>query len=144
MVPASVSSRSKCPEAGGVWQVQGAERRTMTGAEAVGEEKTGGGVSPRRADLVQSCPRGVSCVRARAPEDLHPQTPRLPEARLEHATRSHEWPRPGAAGRPAVLCARSWPVVPGLHPDHQFEPLHPKAVPAFGYSVRQRPDHRPQ
>lgn len=46
MVPASVSSRSKCPEAGGVWQVQGAERRTMTGAEAVGEEVGGGGVRP--------------------------------------------------------------------------------------------------
>ena len=45
--------------------------------------------------------------------------------------------------RPRALRS-SRPVVPGLHPDHQLEPLHPEAVPAVGHGVRQRPDHRPQ
>lgn len=73
------------------------------GGVALRCRKRGGGFGlGRRVGLLTE----ASPCQARAPEDLHPQTPRLPEARLEHATRSHEWPRPGAAGRPAVLCAR--------------------------------------
>lgn len=52
-------------------------------------------------------------------------------------------PRSSGHSRPCALPS-SRPVVPGLHPDHQLEPLHPKAVSAVRHSVRQRADHRPQ
>lgn len=52
-------------------------------------------------------------------------------------------PRSSGHPRPCALPS-SRPVVPGLHPDHQLEPLHPKAVSAVRHSVRQRADHRPQ
>lgn len=38
----------------------------------------------------------------------------------------------------------SGPVVPGLHADHQLQPLHPEAVPAVGHGVCQCSDHRSQ
>ncbi|XP_055143455.1 lymphocyte antigen 6H isoform X1 [Symphalangus syndactylus] len=104
--------------------------------------ETEGHSSPRRARrLSPECghPRDAC-----APEDPRPKSPRRPQARVEHAACSHEGPRPGVAGRPAVLGARSWPVVPGLHPDHQLQPLHPKAVPAVRHGVCQCPNHRSQ
>ena len=73
------------------------------GGCAPGPQKEGGGLGSggRRGPLTEASP-----CQACAPEDLRPQPPRLPEARLEHAACSHERPGPGAAGRPAVLCAR--------------------------------------
>lgn len=47
----------------------------------------------------------ASPCQACAPDDPSLQPPRLPEARLEHVACGHEGPRPGAAGRSAVL----WP-----------------------------------
>lgn len=47
----------------------------------------------------------ASPCQACAPDDPRPQPPRFPKACLEHVACSHEGPRPGAAGRPAVLCA---------------------------------------
>jgi hypothetical protein len=45
---------------------------------------------------------------------------------------------------PSHVLPSSWPVVPGLHTDHQLQPLHPEAVPALGHHLCQRPHHRSQ
>ena len=99
-------------------ELPGDPRLWIPGGSLPSDARNGEGPSGWAGGLVSFLIKASPC-QAGVPDDPRPQPPRLPEARLEHVACSHEGPRPGAAGRSAVLGPRYvWGPLAGGSPGH--------------------------